>query len=153
MSSGKVRELVLGSHGVWVFYEVTNTHFYEVELDMLTMLSSNAPFARLLSIVMPWYIRPSIFKMPACYSQNSSMSFAKQFQKFTEVCPPHSSLIFHSTPFLANSTFLPNSPSCHPPLLPQIAIPSPSSALSSTLSHAQGQWCGKCTQDSVPGQR
>jgi hypothetical protein len=59
----------------------------------------------------------------------------------------------YNTPFLANSTFFANSPADHPPLEPQTAIPSPSSTLSSVFSHAQGQWCGNETHESVPGQR
>jgi hypothetical protein len=58
-----------------------------------------------------------------------------------------------SSPFLASSIFLSVSPSLYPPLLAHTATPSPSSTLSSVLPHAQGQWCGKCTHDSVPGQR
>ena len=59
----------------------------------------------------------------------------------------------HSIPFLANSIFLAASPCFQPPLLTQIALPSPSSTLSSTAGNGQGQWCGKCTQARVPGQR
>ncbi|KAI4220276.1 MAG: hypothetical protein L6R36_007731 [Xanthoria steineri] len=59
----------------------------------------------------------------------------------------------HNTPFLANSTFLAASPALYPPLLTQIALPSPNSILSSTAGKAQGQWWGKWTQARVEGQR
>jgi hypothetical protein len=48
--------------------------------------------------------------------------------------------IAYNNPFLASSTFFANSPSFHPPLDPQMAIPSPNSTLSSLASQAQGQW-------------
>ena len=44
-----------------------------------------------------------------------------------------------SSPFLANSIFLAVSPFLYPPLLAQIAMPSPSSTFSSTFGCGQGQ--------------
>lgn len=66
---------------------------------------------------------------------------------------PKYAKIIYNNPFLASSIFLIVSPSLYPPLLAQMAIPLLSSTLSSVESHAQGQWCGKCTQERVPGQR
>lgn len=60
---------------------------------------------------------------------------------------------FYNSPFLANSIFLNDSPSLNPPLLTHAMLPSPNSILSSVLGNAQGQWCGKWTQERVCGQR
>lgn len=59
----------------------------------------------------------------------------------------------YSNPFLANSIFRAVSPALYPPLEAQIRFPSANSTFSSCASHGQGQWCGKCTQARVSGQR
>jgi hypothetical protein len=59
----------------------------------------------------------------------------------------------HNSPLRASSTLRASSPAANPPLLAHTMLPSLSSTLSSWSGNAHGQWCGKWTHDSVPGQR
>jgi hypothetical protein len=79
----------------------------------------------------------------------STSSFISYHIASNNPCHSHA----YSNPFLANSTFLAASPALNPPLLTHAMLPSPNSILSSTSGNAQGQWCGKCTQLRVCGQR
>lgn len=66
---------------------------------------------------------------------------------------PRLRFVSYNNPFLASSTFLAASSLLKPPFEIQILLPSPSSNLSSCAGKAHGQWCGKATQERVPGQR
>lgn len=65
----------------------------------------------------------------------------------------NASNFLYSNPLRASSIFLAASPTLYPPFDTQIALPSPSSTLSSTAGKGHGQWCGKWTHASVPGHK
>ena len=96
---------------------------------------------------------PAMKTSPSCQSPWSKYLHISERlvrnTRSTQVKGPTVPVSHHSNPFLANSIFLAASPCFQPPLLTQIALPSPSSTLSSTAGNGQGQWCGKCTQASL----
>ena len=72
--------------------------------------------------------------------ENPCRASEKPSEKPSEtLVPVRSCRHTHRRPFLASSTFLAISPGMKPPLLAQMALPSPNSTLSSTAGNAQGQ--------------